>query len=92
MENEVKCPNCKEGFHLQRRLENYPEEMEFYKCEVCGSVWENEKTISLKELFNSKDERILKDIRLHQRKSSIGAIIQVNYGDGWEEIKKHIEK
>ncbi len=84
MENyELKCPNYKEGIHLQRPLENYPEEMEFYQCEVCGSVWENEKT---------EDEQVLQDIRLHQAKGGRGTTIQVNYGNGWEEIKIHIEE
>jgi len=78
--NVVKCPNCKEGKHLQKPLKNYPKEFTFYQCDVCSSVWELEKTT------------IIKDIRLHQNKGSLGSTIQVDYGNGWEKIKIHIEE
>jgi len=42
-------------------------------------------------IFESFAKQI-KDIRLHQNKGARGSTIQVNYGDGWEHIKIHIEE
>ena len=53
---------------------------EIFQCDVCGEAYQNKKEI------------ILKDIRLHQNKGAIGSTIQVNYGNGWEKIKIHIEQ
>jgi len=45
----------------------------------------------LRESINQVKKTVI-DIRLHQRKGSMGSSIQVNYGKGWENIKIHIEK
>lgn len=50
-----------------------------YQCDVCGEAYKHR-------------ERTIKDIRLHQNKGSIGSTVQVDYGNGWEKIKIHIEE
>ncbi len=92
MKEEIKCSNCKEGKELQVRLTHYPEDFEMYKCEVCGSVWEREKHLSLKELLKPNDEKQIVNIRLNVSKGGRGSTIQVNYGNGWENIEINIEE
>ena len=92
MKEEIKCSNCKEGKELQVRLTHYPEDFEMYKCEVCSSVWEREKHLSLKELLKPNDEKQIVNIRLNVSKGGRGSTIQVNYGNGWENIEINIEE
>ncbi len=62
MENEIRCPRCKEGKHLQNQTAKLP---------------------------NGIKEKTIKDIRITKGKNKKGAVIEVNYGNGWEDIKEH---
>jgi hypothetical protein len=80
MKNEIKCPNCKEGKHVQTRLKNYPEEWDFYKCNVCSSVWELEKGTSLKELIKPDDYKIMELDEINKRIDDLQRLRKKEYG------------
>jgi len=71
-----KCPDCGALEIWQHHVSD-----SVYQCDFCGEANEH-----------GKEVRRLKDIRLHQAKGGRGSTIQVNYGQGWEKIKIHIEE